>query len=149
MPQTSVASLSTELKALRESAKAKARSLFEIGTKEIFEKHPKLESWKWHQYTPYFNDGDSCEFVVNKDCLALTFNGKEFEEIENSTWGDNDYAKKYKAKARAEEGLKEAFSHIKEMMDALDDEDFKQMFGDHMKVTVTKSGATQEEYDHE
>jgi len=150
MSQTSVASLSTELKALRESAKAKAKSLFEIGTKEIFEKHPKLESWKWHQYTPYFNDGDACEFSVNRDYLTISFNGKEFEDLDNSTFrADNEYAQKYQAEALAEDGLKNAFEHIKEMMDAMDEDDFKQMFGDHMEVTVTKSGAVAEEYEHD
>lgn len=145
MSQTTVASLSTELKALREQAQAKAKSLFEIGTKSIFEKHPKLESWKWSQYTPYFNDGDTCEFGVHKD-VNICFNGKEFEDVSDWTFNsENEWAKE----AKAEQGLKEAAADISELMKALDDEDFKQMFGDHMEVTMTKDGAKAEGYEHE
>jgi len=32
---------------------------------KLFENFPLLESVQWDQYTPYFNDGDTCEFSIH------------------------------------------------------------------------------------
>lgn len=137
--------LKKEKQSILTKLKEQAQDVFNETAKEIFEKHPKLHAFGWTQYTPYFNDGDTCEFGVNKD-VHICFNGKEFEDVSNWTFeSENKWAKE----AKAEQGLKEAAADISELMEALDDEDFKQMFGDHMEVTVTKEGAKTEEYEHE
>lgn len=33
--------------------------------KELFDAYPTLEGVKWEQWTPYFNDGDSCVFSIH------------------------------------------------------------------------------------
>jgi len=54
-----------------ESAKAinvilqKGKDLLKKGLNVIFEEYPNIDSISWNQYTPYFNDGDPCEFSVN------------------------------------------------------------------------------------
>lgn len=40
--------------------------------KKLFEDVPELESLKWTQYTPHFNDGDACVFGVHD--FGGTFN---------------------------------------------------------------------------
>lgn len=40
----------------------------------------KIKSIGWTQYTPYFNDGDSCEFSVNSDYLSI--NGDREDDID-------------------------------------------------------------------
>ena len=47
----------------------------------LFDKHPKLEAVSWTQYTPYFNDGDVCEFAAHTDYLTVLFDGQEYEEL--------------------------------------------------------------------
>lgn len=43
----------------------------------IFEKHPELAGFTWNQYTPYFNDGDPCEFSYNDYSFCyVTSDGK-------------------------------------------------------------------------
>jgi hypothetical protein len=34
--------------------------------KELFDAYPEIRSVVWTQYTPYFNDGDTCEFSVHE-----------------------------------------------------------------------------------
>jgi hypothetical protein len=58
------------LNATMEEARAKmsdlAKPLVESATQQLFEVCPEIESVYWTQYTPYFNDGDSCYFSVHE-----------------------------------------------------------------------------------
>lgn len=47
--------------------------------KEFFEKNPDIKSFGWTQYTPYFNDGDTCTFSANTYDLYL--NEERSDEI--------------------------------------------------------------------
>ena len=55
--------------------------IFEEFYKYIFEKYSKLESFGWTQYTPYFNDGDSCVFSAQVGYISI--NG---DFVEESNW---------------------------------------------------------------
>jgi predicted translin family RNA/ssDNA-binding protein len=48
-----------------------SRELFKVSCKEIFENNPGFKSFSWTQYTPYFNDGDSCEFSAHTDYVYI------------------------------------------------------------------------------
>jgi len=48
-----------------------SRELFKVSCKEIFENNPVFKSFSWTQYTPYFNDGDSCEFSAYTDYVYI------------------------------------------------------------------------------
>lgn len=121
-----------------------AQQVFNESIKELFAKHPKLESFSWTQYTPYFNDGDECTFSAQTDSLKVQFGGEEFDDI--GTWTFKPPVSNEVLKA---EGLSEACKDMAELMSVLEDEDCKVMWGDHVEVTVTKDGATAEEYDHD
>lgn len=45
---------------------------------------PNVKSFGWHQYTPYFNDGDTCEFGVG-DMWILTVDDSE-DDDDVDTW---------------------------------------------------------------
>lgn len=48
---------------LEEQIKAEAKEVFSNSAKEIFEQYgDQVATFGWQQYTPYFNDGDPCEF---------------------------------------------------------------------------------------
>jgi hypothetical protein len=55
--------------------------IFEDFYKYIFEKYTTLESFGWTQYTPYFNDGDTCIFSVNTDYISVND-----EYVDESKW---------------------------------------------------------------
>lgn len=52
--------------------------LFKVSFAELFKKHKRLKSFAWTQYTPHWNDGDTCTFGANKEYLYL--NDSEEEE---------------------------------------------------------------------
>jgi hypothetical protein len=64
-----------ELNAQIESARATmseaAQPLVESAAQQLFEVCPEIESVYWTQYTPYFNDGDSCHFSVHEPYFVL------------------------------------------------------------------------------
>lgn len=48
---------------LEKQIKEEAKEVFAATSKDIFEKHGDVvHSFGWTQYTPYFNDGEPCEF---------------------------------------------------------------------------------------
>jgi hypothetical protein len=59
--------------------------LFKQSVKDIFKKHKELISFSWTQFTPHWNDGDSCQFSANTDYIYL--NGSEESE---SLWDNQN-----------------------------------------------------------
>lgn len=110
--------------AMREQMKA----AFSDACKTLFEKHTKLESFGWCQYTPYFNDGDACEFGAHTD--EPDVNGESYYRVED-------------------EALVAAAEEIRAMLCEFNDEDLQEMFGDHAKITVTREGTEVTEYNHD
>ena len=50
-------------------------NFFEI-VKPVFDENENLKSISWTQFTPYFNDGDPCQFSTNFD-YDLRLNKKD------------------------------------------------------------------------
>lgn len=95
--------------------------------KEMFAKYPKLEKISWSQYTPYFNDGETCEFSSNHDYAEIEGEGYSYQSEEHNE-------------------IEEEFSKF---MSQFDDELLKNLFGDHVRIVVDREGITIEEHDHE
>jgi hypothetical protein len=109
--------------------------------KDIFERHPKLQSVSWRQYTPYFNDGDECVFHTHIDTYSLNVNGccpdygdDEYEEGQELTKPEHD----------------EIADEVCDFLNQIDDEDFKHIYGDHVRVTLHRDGTSEtDEYSHD
>lgn len=114
----------------------------------LFEKHQTLEKFGWTQYTPYFNDGDECVFGVNFrwGLSVLHIGGKSFGDGRQ----DED-RRELEEEPTAEESAaaKVIEKDITEFLKEVDEEFYKDLFGDHVLVLVTKDGATTEKYDHD
>jgi hypothetical protein len=117
--------------------KKAAVAYFEAEAKMLFDKHPEMEKFSWRQYTPFFNDGDECHFSARTDCLHI--NG---DEVYSSKW--NSKTGKYDP---TNHPLSAAEATVKNFLAEFDDGDYEDMFGDHVKVTVTQAGTDVEEYD--
>lgn len=48
-------------------------SLIAPAFQEFFDKYPQLLWFSWRQYTPYFNDWDSCKFSVYAEDINMLF----------------------------------------------------------------------------
>lgn len=126
------------IRALKDEAQKQAKAAFEAGAAEIFAKHPKLESFSWRQYTPYFNDGDTCYFSVRNDEVDLKFDGEEVEDFYLGGAGDEENPE-----------LRAVGKDIHAFLGIFEDKDYEHLFGDHKKVTVHRKGTDVDDYEHD
>jgi hypothetical protein len=66
------AKLKKQMEAARKEMANTAAKLFKEMSAELFEENPELVSFSWTQYTPYFNDGDVCEFSCHGDYPSVS-----------------------------------------------------------------------------
>lgn len=69
-----ITKIKAELAAFEEKKQAfiiELRKEFPTMFSDIFTTAPKLKSVSWTQYTPYFNDGDTCEFSAHVSDLDI------------------------------------------------------------------------------
>lgn len=148
-----------EIKKLKKEILDSSVKIFTDLTKIIFEKYPKVKSFGWNQYTPYFNDGETCFFSVNTDWIYI--NGYPADEsvwinktkIKNfGTW--NQKLKKYEGRTEVlnlnyDEDLSKATDEIREFLNNFDEDFFMSQFGDHAEVKITSEGISIDELEHD
>jgi hypothetical protein len=148
-----------EIRKMKKEMVEASNKIFTELTKSIFEEYPKVESFGWSQYTPYFNDGDTCTFSVNTDWIYI--NGIPVDDsdwvnettITNyGTW--NREKKVYEGRTEVpnlnyDEELSKASDEISEFLSNFDNEFFMSQFGDHAEITVTAEGVSVDEYEHD
>lgn len=114
-----------------------AKDAFKEMSAEVFESTPELVSFGWRQYTPYFNDGDVCTFRCHSDYPEVTVKKEGKLLTYDSNYGEGD------------EGLESYVDKVKGFLHNFDDEDFEQMFGDHVTVNISRDGVEIFEYEHD
>lgn len=111
---------------------------------------------RWRQYTPYFNDGDACEFSVG-DPYVLLSGAKDvigdYEDGFLSSW-DFKYYKEDEFPNHTKEQLDkvaEALEVFAKAICSTDVEPFMEdLFGDHAEVTVYADGRFDvDDYSHD
>lgn len=147
-----------EVKRQRDLAQQQMQAAFTEGTKELFELFPNLQAFGWTQYTPYFNDGDPCEFSGARD-VCMLFTDSEVEESEDAenederlearieSFKENLYDYEVWDEKNGPNGA--AIKAVNEFVRIFDDDDYLALFGDHQQVTVTREGVETEEYSHD
>lgn len=133
---------------------------------EFFAKYPQVRAITWTQYTPYFNDGDSCEFSVHEPHIFVvdqTEGRDSGEEIEDDTDissmspydGYDIYALNAAVSARRDYPdlnwvTQEFIDDFESFVAFTSDEDtMETIFGDHTQVIIAPTGITTVEYDHD
>lgn len=115
---------------------------------DFLAKTPEIHSLRWVQYTPHFNDGDSCEFSVH----GMQYRKADYDEDnENSDQGDfgNGYFEYY---SQGDDDGKPWFAALKEIEESwssLGEDMMRNLFGDGVQVTVTREGIEVDDYDHD
>lgn len=148
-----------EIKKLKKEMIEASNKIFTELTKSIFEEHPKVESFGWTQYTPYFNDGDTCTFSAQTDYIYI--NGAS---VDDSDWVSETTITNYgtwNREKRVYEGrtevpnlnydpeLVKANDEIREFLRNFDEDFFLSQFGDHAEITVTAEGVSVDECEHD
>jgi len=141
-------SIKEQMKTLRDEARMKVKNFFIKGMNKIFEMYPEVKSVSWTQYTDYFNDGDECKFRVYNDDFSVNGYSDYDEEGEDGTINVLHYCWEKEKKYTYYKG-EEIQNSIRKFLKQLDNDDYKIMFGDHVKVIVRKDEITTEEYEHD
>lgn len=101
------------------------QELFKLELHDIFKQNPKLESFSWRQFTPYWNDGEECTFEVYGEYPRINGLDDDFDEE------DTDLKR-------------EEFDNLSEIVSSFiydyDQEYLKEVFGDHVRVTIYSDG---------
>lgn len=121
-----ISSLIDRVEAVKREFNKEVKVAFADACKDLFNENPILTSFGWCQYTDYFNDGDELKFRVGKDYPDI--NGCN----EDTLYGDHPLVPLQKK--------------ITEILRLIPNEIFKEMFGDHTRVLITKDGVSVEDY---
>lgn len=163
---------------LKAEARSRAKITFEAGTEKLFEAHPVIQNFGWNQYTPYFNDGEPCEFGVGEVSINLITEDNDappenvqiaqhledvpstwFEEYEHPFfygYGDANKTNKeigWGADKRLNPNYDPVYAEAQEAVLAFrnifDEDDLEDLFGDHCVVFVTRNGVQTDDHDHD
>lgn len=133
---------------LENEGEAAVKELF----KEFFEANPRVESVKWTQYTPYFNDGDTCTFGVNEMYLGLNAgpgeDDEDAEEQDDDDYEDDDGMSAWSL-SRSENPEMKALGEALKGLHVIPDDVMESVFGDHVRIIATRNGFDVEEYSHD
>ncbi len=127
-----IVELGKELNEKKQALMKQVKEQLQPALLEVLNNNPNIIAIGWRQYTPYFNDGDTCEFSVHD----VQWCDSE-EMLEDSMWEWN-YANDGPEDLQA---LADVINGNEDIM--------KEVFGDHVQVTVTREGVEVEGYDHE
>lgn len=152
---------------------AEAKKVLGEEFKAFFEKVPEVATVEWRQYTPYFNDGDTCEFGVhdaafkpNRTALATLpedvagkLKATPDEDMSDGGYDDvQGIIKEHTTLHWKPTGKREATKRERELISACESlnglvnglgDVMKGIFGDHVRVTATAAGFDVDEYDHD
>jgi len=131
-----------------------ATTLFKEFTVSFFEKNPAIQSIVWTQYTPYFNDGDTCEFSVHEPYFSNDVNKTGYyEESDDEFWAYSSWdfltenaTYRVNIDGVDVESVKQFSSVIQSnVMETV----LQDLFGDHVIVIATRDGFYVNDYDHD
>lgn len=159
-----------EQRKLNEKFQKDAQDIFRKTLRAFFEKNPGINALVWTQYTPYFNDGDTCEFSVNDVSFTNATSEDDLNQINYDEYdGENEdiwvasnlshvfdnanknWYKETVEKIKAGPPIDlQSCDFISEMIPSADMEDvLEAMFGDHVKVIATREGFDVQEHEHD
>ena len=146
------------VKMLKTELREKVSENFHGMTIKLFMAYPELKSFGWKQYTPYFNDGEACEFESLHYYPTINGNDENYGESEQAE-GELDivmlgsetiYGVGWKKIPNPNYNpyYSDIVATVKEFLNQFDDDDMKGLFGNHVSIHVTENVVRVEEYDH-
>ena len=126
--------------AAQKALKKELQAAFNEAAQAFFVQAPDGTTLTWCQYTPYFNDGDPCEFAVNTPDIVV---GEKEELIDhNFRWGEHDDSDKLTPEVKEQVEYLAGFIETEEDL-------MESLYGNGYKVFLSKDGASVTEYEHD
>lgn len=126
---------------LREKKASLAEKVIKEIADNFFFKYPEVEKFMWTQFTPYFNDGDTCTFEVHtEDMYVLTKAALDNRDYSKDEWDYEEFYLEWNSPMRKDLVLP---------LCNIDNEDYLEIFGDHVKVIIGREGMKVVECEHD
>lgn len=116
----------------------------------------RILAFRWEQYTPYFNDGDACEFSIDDWSYSVQIKGLEdYEDGYREGFISVEDAYSYNGGRQYYTEIDGVdVSGIFEAVANVPANDYhsvflRQSFGDHAQITATREGFHVEFYEHD
>jgi hypothetical protein len=151
--------LHDKISALSQQIKEQFNDALKEASNELFDKYPKLKSFNWVQYTPYSNDGETCEFSIHNDpgYVYGEFECRHYDSAIKAEWNskqmaygpsslDEEAQSEFGSIAEAEE-LESALSSFISTLNPFETH-VRSVIGEGL-VTVSREGIEVEDYDHD
>jgi hypothetical protein len=114
-----------------------------------------VHSIKWEQYTPYFNDGDSCEFTIGE--IRVKFNDGDndagemgdgyLSSYDIGTWDSETRSRIY---TKEDKVRYEILDRIGKTFTTIPNDLFLVSYDDHKSIIIYTDGTVDiEDYDHD
>lgn len=140
----SIATLMAKKAELDAELKTHAAEAMKAEFRQFFETNPECLALRWLQYTPYFNDGEPCEFGRNEISFKLSDTPADTED----DYGNQGFESGYTRDRRDLPSHKKVQAAVR-ALEKIDDAIYLIAFGDHAQVTVTREGFEIDEYSHD
>lgn len=151
--------LKEQISELQNKLTEESRKLFREESDKLFDKYDRLKSFGFRAYTPYFNDGDECVYEAHTDYPIINGHDEDYDEHNGddedllALGKDHEYIMvngRYSRVSREHDEEAAAIcKEVKEFLKQFDNNFWKGLVGDHVKVTIKKGEIEVEEYDHE
>lgn len=177
MAYENVKNLVAEYNDAKVTFQTKMKTAFSDIFSEFFTNYPEIKAVVWNQYTPYFNDGETCEFSVNEFLVIDSDYDVDLDDINSAYEVEDEYPSVYYGKPsdftyeyrnqyptcdeeikRYEEKITnnprytvvcEAWSELEGLLKDIPEEIYLDAFGDHAFVVATKEGIDVRRFDHD
>lgn len=81
--------IKAEMQKLRDEMKEKSKGFISKYCKSFFERNPSVSKIQWAQYTPYFMDGEPCEFSLHEVVYKLDGDEEEYGYESSDTYTES------------------------------------------------------------
>ena len=162
----------SKIAALKQQMMEELRKDFHGALVELFDAYPFVHAVHFTAYTPYFNDGDECTFSSHHDdCGFNGYDGYGYGDDKDSNvvdaFGDIAGENIYKSSretiyVKGEAGKweevvnpnfnalhKKAVEDFRSVLNAVGDDEWEELVGDHCIVMIDRKGIHVEEYHHD
>lgn len=150
MPIKELETLGEDFERRKRAFTSEAQALLGKAFAEYFEKYgDKVAALYWDQYTPYFNDGEPCEFSVHELEIAMARDGVDPDD-EDFDPEEYDHEGGYigRGQTTEPEGFERDAAAIHSFLEK-NEEIAKDAYGDHVRIIVTAKGARTLDYEHD
>lgn len=160
----------SKIAALKKQMMEELRTNFHSSLLELFDEYPFVNAVHFTAYTPMWNDGDECIFSSRHDDCGFNgyadYDDGKDKSVKNA-FGDIEgedilYNSRETIYVKGENGKwryvtnpnfnalhKKAVDDFRSALNAVGDEEWKELVGDHCIVMIDRKGIHVEEYSHD